>query len=57
MAVHPFAPRMGAELTFWEGSADYVVYHNKSDVDGIDAYGYPMASTAVEIFCWDETMG
>lgn len=57
MAVHPLGYRMGADIFHWEGSTDYVVYHNKGDVDGIDAYGYPMASTAVEIFCWDETMG
>jgi hypothetical protein len=55
MAVHPGAPGMGVYPGHMEGSADYIVYHNKSDVDGIDAYNYPMASAAVEIFNWDPT--
>lgn len=55
MAVHPAAPGNGVDPFHMEGAVDYVVYHNKSDVDGIDAYGYPMCSTAVEIFCWDPT--
>ena len=57
IAVHPAGPLMGADPDYWEGQADYVVYHNKTDVDAVDAYGYPMASAAVEIFCWDESKG
>jgi hypothetical protein len=55
LAVHPSAPLLGAELNYYEGGADYIVYHNKSDVDAVDAYGFSMASAAVGIFNWDET--
>jgi len=57
LAVHPQAPLLGTTLQLYEGSADYVVYHNKSDVDDVALFGYPMADDAVEIFCWDETKG
>jgi hypothetical protein len=48
---------MGFDPDYFEGTADFIVYHNKGDVDGINAYGYPMCDAAVQIFCWDETMG
>ena len=57
MAMNPFAPQLGFRPDLYEGPDDYVVYHDKSDVDTIDQYGYPMASDAVQIFCWDETAG
>ncbi len=57
MAVHPMAPQNGFDPYFYEGTADFIVYHNKGDVDGINAYGFPMCDAAVQIFCWDETMG
>ena len=57
MAVHPKAPTQGFDPDYFEGTADFIVYHNKGDVDGVNAYGYPMCDAAVQIYCWDETMG
>ena len=52
IAISPSAPGIDG---FYDGGIDYVVYHNKSDVDRIDSYGNAAASAAMEIFCWDPT--
>ena len=55
VAMHPRAPLMGDDLDYYEGSFDWVVYHNKADYDLVLMYPYPMVHSAIQYFCWDET--
>ena len=55
VAMHPLAPQMGGDPLYYEGTFDWIVYHNKADYDLVLMYGYPMASSSIQYFCWDET--
>lgn len=55
VAMHPKAPLKGADPDYFEGSFDWVVYHDKADYDLTLLYGYPMVSSSIQYFCWDET--
>jgi hypothetical protein len=55
IAVHPMAPQNGFDPYHYEGTADFITYHNFTDVQGINSYGYPMIDAAIQIFVWDET--
>ena len=55
IAMHPLAPRMGGDPDYFEGTFDWIAYHNKADYDLVLMYGYPMASSSIQYFCWDET--
>lgn len=55
VAMHPRAPLMGSDLEYYEGSFDWIVYHNQADYELVLFYGYPMASSSIQTFCWDET--
>lgn len=56
LAMHPLAPAapMGFDPDFYEGSYDWIVYHNKVDYDLVLFYGYPMASASVQYVVWCE---
>ena len=55
VAMHPMAPMMGGDPNYYEGSYDWVVYHNRADQLLVNFYGYPMADASIQTFCWDET--
>ena len=55
IAMHPLAPMLGGDPFYYEGSSDWIAYHNKSDYDLVLLYGYPMVSSSIQYICWDET--
>lgn len=55
VAMHPKAPLMGGDPEYYEGTFDWVVYHDKADYDLTLKYQYPMVSSSIQYFCWDET--
>ena len=55
IAMHPRAPLEGATLDFYEGTSDWIAYHNRSDHELVLFYQYAMASASIQTFCWDET--
>jgi len=55
VAMHPKAPLMGGDPDYYEGSFDWVVYHDRADQELVNKYGYPMADSSIQTFCWDET--
>lgn len=55
IAMSPIAPMAGADPDFYEGTSDWIAYHDLSDVQLVNMYGYPMVDASVQVFCWDET--
>jgi hypothetical protein len=55
IAMHPMAPLNGADPDYYEGTYDWIAYHDRSDHLLVNMYGYPMADASIQTFCWDET--
>lgn len=58
LAMHPRAPQMGMDPVTYEGSSDWIIYHNQADCLKVWAYPaaiYQMLHDSVQTFCWDET--
>ena len=55
IAMHPMAPQNGADPYHFEGTYDWIAYHDLTDVQLVNTYGYPMVDASVQVFCWDET--
>jgi hypothetical protein len=55
IAMHPGAPALGVDPNYYEGTYDFIIYHNQSDCLNVWKYQVPMLDPTVQTFCWDET--